>query len=141
MVTSDSGVAYDLSDNDKHEIAYFCKHYKKQEGPISSLAEKALVVISRLYGGLHNMPWEHKEKFDYYDNQHVSIIWFGGMATFDSDKLTTLVFLAHELALRIEVSPRAFRYLKISFWERKGRTGSLFDRHPSIDEVISFWRK
>lgn len=62
-----------------------------------------------------------------------------GLATYDFDPLTRLVIGAHEHCIRVCVEPSAPQYLKIGMWPRK-RDGSMFERHPSIEDAIAEWR-
>lgn len=68
---------------------------------------------------------------------------FGGcsLATFDFDHLTRLVIKAHDEAVRVEVQPHTFRHLAIRMWSRSTREGAMSERHPTIDEAISNFRK
>lgn len=127
---------YHLSRNDLDEIRHFSKGVE-----ISSLAKKALTIISYLEGGLHHVSSTQKEQFDYKATNDFVYKRFGSMATYDASHLTTLVILAHELAVRIEVSSLGFKYWKISFYERSKTGQRMYERHPSIDEVIKNWRK
>lgn len=125
---------YKLSKNDLDEIRYFSK-----EAKLSGIAEKSLIILSYMFGGIHNLDYKQRKKFRYTDEHCTDYVMFGSMATWDANRLTTLVVLAHELAVRVEISPRSFKYVKITFWERR-RTGAPFERHPTLDEVLKFWR-
>ncbi|MBA4718948.1 MAG: hypothetical protein HRO68_07610 [Nitrosopumilus sp.] len=120
----------ELSRSDLGEISYYSKGKE-----LSSLAKKSLIILSYMFGGLHNFPSTQKEKFEYSKESCIRGTLFGGMSTFDSDKLTTLVILAHELAVRVDVKPCSFRYLDIFFSERQ-REGRFYERHPSIEEAV-----
>ncbi len=61
-------------------------------------------------------------------------------ATFDSNLLTRLVILAHDRCVRVEIVPRAFRYLSIELFRRK-REGRMSDRHPTMEEAINMERR
>ena len=122
-----------LSDNDKSEIKMYAKGSE-----LSSLAVKSLTILSYLFRGLHNSDRNQLAKFDFTNTMMCQYVMFGSMATWDDNKLTTLVVLAHKLAIRVELSPRAFRYVRLSFSERK-REGASYDRHPTIEEVVQDW--
>lgn len=62
------------------------------------------------------------------------------LATYDFDQLTRLVIGAHEECIRIEVEPHGFGYLRINMWPRKTRTGSMSERHPTIEDAVASYR-
>lgn len=126
---------YKLSDGDLNEIKHFT-----QGKPLSSVATKALTIISYLEGGLHHVSWKQRENFQYFDEHSFIYKRFGNMATYDSSELTTLVVLCHELAVRVEISSQGFRYTRMLFTERVRDSPKMYERHPSIDEVIKNWR-
>jgi len=127
---------YKLSDNDLDEIKLFSNGQK-----LSSLAKKSLMILSYTFGGIHHLDYNQRKKLRYADEHCFEYVTSDSFATWDSNKLTTLVVLAHELMVRLEIDSHSFRYLKIRFWERTCRKGSTYERHPSIDEVIKYWRK
>jgi len=92
-------------------------------------------------------PWNVPVNWDRTDWRHGSGTAFTlnayghGLATFDTNRLTRLVIGAHEECIRVEVSPKAFRYLEIAMWPRKGREGSLFERHPTIEDAVKSYRE
>lgn len=74
----------------------------------------------------------------------VEIRYGGTLSTFDFDELTRLVFLAHDLCIRVEISPRANRYFTMRFHPRKrGAAGdaSMFERHPTLEQAVEAWRQ
>lgn len=64
-----------------------------------------------------------------------------GLATWDFNRLTRLVIGAHDECIRVEISPCAFRYLKIEMWPREGRDGCMSRRHPTIEQAIENYRR
>lgn len=56
-------------------------------------------------------------------------------------RLTRLVIGAHDECIRVEISPCAFRYLKIEMWPREGREGCISRRHPTIEQAIESYRR
>ncbi|WP_017993889.1 hypothetical protein [Rhizobium leguminosarum] len=64
-----------------------------------------------------------------------------GLATFDFDQLTRLVVGAHDNCIRLEVSPSGPRMLMLRMWPRQKRSGQMHERHPTIEEAISDFRR
>jgi len=124
-----------LQDND---LAHLRCYYK---GEISDIGLKVLKICSRVFGGLHNTNSNTLEKTDWSNQRLISISTFHSFSTFDDSRLTQLVFCAHDFAVRIEITSCNFRYFKIHFHQRKGRTGPSYDRHPSLENAVKEWRK
>lgn len=60
----------------------------------------------------------------------------GRLATFDADDLTRLVVGAHDHAIRVSIEPCNPRYLRLRFHPRHRDLGSIYGRHPRIDQAI-----
>lgn len=58
------------------------------------------------------------------------------LSTFDFDYLTRLVVLAHDACVRVEVVSSGPGRIGLVLHKRAGRTGSSYDRHPTIEEAI-----
>lgn len=94
--------------------------------------EEAIEFLSQVYFGKHHIPdrgklerwgygWKYKDSSTY--------------ATFDFDKLTRLVLLAHKYAIRVQIFPCNMQYLNISIHKRE-REGQITERHPTIHQAI-----
>ena len=99
--------------------------------------EAAEDFFSALYGGKHHIPRGGLHEF----GLGWSVNHYGDLSTFDFDKLTCLVFLAHDRAVRVEVSNSGPRMVKISIWQRKRDGQHMYDRHPTIEEALARWRE
>lgn len=66
---------------------------------------------------------------------------YQSMATWDFNTLTRLVILCHDMCIRGEVHQGAPRSVGLSLWKRKGRTGVMYDRHPTLKEAIAMCRQ
>lgn len=62
-------------------------------------------------------------------------------ATYDFDSLTTAVFMAHERMIRFSIEPSGPGMLKLVLHKRHKREGSMFEKHPTIEEAIARFRK
>lgn len=64
-----------------------------------------------------------------------------GLATYDVDQLTRLVFLAHDRCIRVELGPSAPGRIKIILHRRHHREGGdIWFRHPTLEAAVSAWR-
>lgn len=59
------------------------------------------------------------------------------LSTFDFDYLTRLVVLAHDRCVRVEIVSSAPGRIGLVLHKRAGREGSVWDRHPTIEESIA----
>lgn len=128
-------INYTLSQNDLDVIKY---HTEGKE--ISSIAKKALTILSITFGGLHHIPSSRLKKFPWFDQWMCELLLAENLSTYDSNRLTTLLILAHELSVRIEILPCNPHYLKIQFHERV-RDGDFSQRHPTIEKAVSDLRE
>jgi len=97
--------------------------------------EEATVFFAEFYRGEHHFPTEIK-KF----GEGWSMIHTGSLATFDFNELTRLVFLAHDRCIRAEISQGGPNRLGIAIWKRE-RGGSMYERHPTIEQAVDEWRE
>lgn len=63
------------------------------------------------------------------------------LSTFDFDNLTTLVFLAHDLLIRVEISPASNREIRLMLFPRHTRDGGTSQRHPTVRNAVDRWEK
>lgn len=70
---------------------------------------------------------------------NTSQVW--GFATFDFDKLTRAVVMAHDRMIRFEICPSGPGMLGLVLHKRHKRNGRMFERHPTIEEAIKIIRR
>ncbi len=97
--------------------------------------EEAEEFFGELYIGKHHIPAKIKRFGNGWCINH-----YGSLSTFDFDNLTRLVFLAHDKCIRVELVQGGPRSVKIAIWKRDGRTGSMYERHPTIETALGIWR-
>ena len=61
----------------------------------------------------------------------------GYFATFDFDRLTRTVVMAHDRMIRVEICPSGPGMLGLVLFKRHTREGPMRQRHPTIEEAIS----
>jgi hypothetical protein len=98
--------------------------------------EQAVSFFAELFGGEHHIPNGLKP---YGSGWKVSC--YGDLSTFDFDRLTRLVFLAHDRCVRAVVEQSGPRMVGIVIWQRAKREGSICERHPTIEQALEMWRK
>lgn len=97
--------------------------------------QEAEDFFSELYLGKHHIPAKIKPF-----GQGWCINHSGDLSTFDGNTLTRLVFLAHDKCMRVEIQQGGRKAVKIAIWKRV-RYGSIYERHPTIEDALVQWRK
>ncbi len=64
----------------------------------------------------------------------------GQLSTWDFSGLTSLVFLAHDHCIRVDVLPCNSTHFKLMFHPTQ-RAGGGAQRHPRLEEAVEAWRK
>lgn len=99
--------------------------------------QEAIDFFAEFYGGEHHFPKGGVKEFgDGWVVNHNQ----GDLATYDFDKLTNLVIMAHDKCIRVSVFPYNFNTLRIAIWKRQ-REGGMSLRHPTIEQAIEKFRK
>lgn len=94
-------------------------------------------MFADVVGGFHHVagtfkPWGDGIKVSVFSSR-----W----ATFDFDGLTRLVVLAHDRMIRVAVVPSGPRMIGFEMWKRHTREGSMFERHPTMEQAIAVHRR
>ena len=90
-------------------------------------------MLADINGGFHHLhgkvhEWGYGIKFNTW---HTS-----GLSTFDFDLLTRAVIVAHDRMIRFSVVPSGPRMVGFELFKRHSRSGSMSERHPTIEESI-----
>lgn len=103
---------------------------------LNPFQRQVITILGVIGNGIYNAPIEWRSI--YWRSKCVSVLWRGELATIDSDKLTTLVYLAHAASIRVCISPRASRHLELLFHCREPRTTGDFwhNNHPGPMEAF-----
>lgn len=101
--------------------------------------QQAMDILGIVGGGIYNSPinWE---TVDWDFGRGICVVWHGGLATYDFNKLTLLVLLCHEARIRCEIRPSSHSTLRIAMWPRQ-QLGNMTQRHPNIDEAVQSFRE
>lgn len=62
-------------------------------------------------------------------------------STFDFDRLTRAVFMAHDRCIRFEISHSSSGYLRLSFHKRKREADDICRTHPTLEQALEKFRK
>ncbi len=99
--------------------------------------EMAHAFFAEFFCGAHHIPRGGLKPFGF----GWAVNCDKSLSTFDFDELTRLVLLAHDRAIRVQVSPVNFRYLQIAIHYRGKRDGSVYERHPTIETALEVHRR
>jgi hypothetical protein len=106
--------------------------------------KNAVEFFAELFHGEHHIPapgYEGAHGVREYGPGSWYVNFHGDLSTFDFDRLTALVFLAHDRCVRASVMSSGPRMVKIVIWNRDGRTGEMWSQHPTIETALERWRK
>jgi hypothetical protein len=128
-----------MHDAIKNHLKYYCK-----ENEISDAGVRVGELLDR-WGGLHHFDPAALKKVDWSNPRFVVLKISkyhtpANIATYDFSDLTNLVFLAHDLCIRVAISPCNPQYLELMLHPRQ-REGSASQRHPTIEQALQAWRE
>lgn len=98
-----------------------------------TLTEKVRCVVDFVWGGEHHLRRLVEKNAGFF----WQAVPFGSLATFDDSKLTRLVLACHVYCVRAEIEGNGPRGIRVLFHNRKGRVGSMYERHPTIAEALA----
>ncbi len=105
---------------------------------VSPFGEKVATFLDKAYGGIHNVDKKMMDA-NFLHHSYISVTVNDGgnsrHATYDSDVLTRMVFLAHAMNIRFSIQASTHGYLKLIFCEVT-LSGFMRDRHPTLDESL-----
>lgn len=111
-------------------------HHAEKDFQISPLGRAVADFLGELFLGIYHLDMPALHKVEWGNNHHISVsIGWKDWATYDYDLLTRLVFLAHHMALRVELCPTRSQYVRLMFHQRT-RKGAGFSSHPSLRQAV-----
>lgn len=104
---------------------------------ISPLGAEVADLLGDLESGLYHLSEQVLRKVNWSDKYviRVKLDRHNNYATWDFFGLTVLVILCHDRMIRCSIEA-AGSSLVLMFHKRKGRTGGMAERHPTIEEAI-----
>ena len=111
----------------------FVQHYRAEW--MSDDQWKCALMLADIFGGFHHV-YNPIKPFGYGIETNVH----GSLPTFDSDTLTRAVILAHDRIVRFEVRSSGPGMVRLCLWKRHKRDGSMFERHPTMEQALAAYR-
>lgn len=103
---------------------------------MSPLGEAVADFLGDLFMGIYHLDYKALKRVDWANTRYIEfILGWRTLSTVDFDELTTIVVLAHDRALRVEVNPHAFRYLRLLFHQRERGDNSM-EQCPTLEDHI-----
>lgn len=107
---------------------------ERQGKTVSDLGKDVADLLGELFYGIYHIS-EEVAKADFSNDYWIEVLIYKSLATFDFNDLTRLVFLAHHMAIRVDVGAARNGILKLMF-HRRERDGGMSRRHPTLDEAV-----
>jgi hypothetical protein len=112
------------------------RSYKIQ---LSPFATKVADLLGCVYKGIYHLNDCHSLRKVDWTRDFIEVFIDRPLSTYDSEELTALVLLAHDLCVRVEMTPH-MRYIKLLFSDRT-REGDWYHSHPTIEDHIKKLRE
>lgn len=113
---------------------------RMQAGSMSPLGIVVADALGFVYRGIYHLPPSLLERVEWFDERYIAISVPRDLCTWDGNELTRLVVICHDLMLRMEVDPAGPYHLRLSFYQRRARTGSISARMPTLEEHAAMIR-
>lgn len=106
----------------------------KPTRPMSDLGRAAADLLGDVFLGIYHIDTKLFRQVDWSDEQCIFVPINSSLCTVDFDHLTRLMVLAHDRMLRVELKGRSRGWLSVGVWQRNSRTGSVWQRCPTLEE-------
>lgn len=118
------------------------KRIQKYYAPeISRIGAKTADILDYVFQGIYHVETSSLKKATWDAAYYAMIrIAYRHWSTYDTDTLTRLVVIAHEMCVRVEINPCNPTHLELLFHERQ-RNGDISERHATIESAIEKCRK
>lgn len=107
---------------------------------LSEFEARVMDILGMSFGGIYNAPicWDYLQWKGWGHGIGVPT-YCTELATFDSGRLTNLVFLCHEARIRCEIRVHGPRGFLLAFWQRDALGGTAAS-HPSLEQAVTKFR-
>lgn len=103
---------------------------------ISPLGVTVAEVLGYVFKGIYHLNVKALLRAEWWNQQTIYVAIHQELATWDSNVLTTLVVVCHDLGLRLAVHPHGPRLLRLQFTQRTSRDGGIAKRMPTLERHI-----
>lgn len=127
----------------KHAGADWIQNYLllHKDAAMSELGKNVADLLGELFGGIYHLDPKSLMRTDWSNNHYIEFsLGHKDLSTVDFNELTTLVFLAHHMAIRVNIEGSKKNYLRLLFHQRR-RTGNYSKKHPTIDQAVETFKQ
>jgi hypothetical protein len=103
---------------------------------LSPLGRNVADMLGDVFKGIYHLPSNSLRKVDWGDPSCIEYTYYGCLETVDFNLLTILVVLAHDRMIRISIRGIGPGYMRLMFHQREKRTGSIYERYPTIEDHV-----
>jgi hypothetical protein len=111
---------------------------------VSEFGEQVADLLGFAFGGIYHIE-RTVLKADFSDSRFISVtVGQNDMSTFDSNTLTELVFLAHWMCMRFQITGAAPGCIRLQFSKRNplvDKGDFIYSGHPSLDEAVASFKE
>lgn len=109
--------------------------------PMSDFGRDVANLLGEWQAGIYHLDTKQLYKVEWNNTHYIELnLFHRSISTFDDSSLTRLVFLAHHLAIRVEISPCNMQSIKLRF-HRRFRIDDYDHRHPTLDEAVKRFKE
>ena len=109
--------------------------HRNTKQKMSDLGKTVSNILGYTGGGIYNCPINVR-KTDWTDPFYISVMWGRYMSNWDFMELSRLWAVCHRKMIRVTINPCTPTHLKLEFWQRSKRSGSISERLPDCEEII-----
>jgi hypothetical protein len=123
----------------EHHLKYWAKEPPSEAGiRVAELLDD--------WQGLHHFEESAMKRVEWHNTRFLTVTLSkhcgpGRLSTFDFSALTSLVFLAHDYCIRVEIESANNTHLRVTFHPRHVREGNMSLRHPTLETAVAAWRE
>lgn len=104
---------------------------------MSPLGEEVADLLGDVFLGIYHLDIGQLSKTNWDNDTWIDFaLGWHQLSTFDGNELTRLVILCHDRMIRCSIGAKNFHHIGLMFHKRKGREGSINERHPTIEDAI-----
>lgn len=113
---------------------------KSLKRKLSPLGIAVANLLGRVNKGIYHLSTVSLNKVEWESLYYMEYIIYGELSTVDFNLLTALVVYAHDEMVRVTIRGCGPGYMKMQFFQRNSRTGTMSERYPTIEDHITMLR-
>jgi hypothetical protein len=116
------------------------KGRKGQPKIMSELGKRVANLLGDWQRGIYHISQRDLFKADWTSEHHIEFsMHCAGLSSYDFNDLTLLIFLAHQYALRVQISPVRKNYMQLMFHPREHNSPDKYRFHPTLEQAVEMF--